>query len=107
MDKTKVDPRVENEKWPDKDNNLTREEILRRLDIFKTIRENKSAGIFDFISTLELIYIAFIPYLGDRNLVQNELKNLQEVLYDCQNKMTEIMEKSRSKRRYRKTRRNI
>ena len=79
-------------KWNFKD-----EEISRREAIVRSIRERKGAEKVDIKSTFELMYLSFIPLLGDRSLVEDDLKELRSMLDACADRMLAIREKSKGK----------
>jgi hypothetical protein len=83
----------------DKNANLKDEEISRREEIAKALWEQKEPDKADIKSTLELIYLSFITLLGNRELVEDDLKEIKSKLDDCADRMIEIKEKSKRKSR--------
>jgi hypothetical protein len=83
----------------DKNANLNDEEISRREEIAKALWAQKEPDRADIKSTLELIYLSFITLLGNRELVEDDLKEIKAKLDDCADRMNEIKEKSKRKSR--------
>jgi len=77
--------------------NLKDEEIARRQTIMSSIMEHKETKKIDIKATFELIYLSFLPLLADRNLVEDDLKELKCTLDKCADQMLEIMKKSTGK----------
>jgi DNA-binding SARP family transcriptional activator len=83
----------------DKNANLNDEEISRREEIAKALWEQKEPDRADIKGTLELIYLSFITLLDNRELVEDDLKEIKAKLDDCADQMIEIREKSKRKSR--------
>jgi hypothetical protein len=81
----------------DKNANLKEEEISRREEIGRALWEQKDPDKADIKSLLELIYLSFITLLGNRELVQDDLKEIKSRLDDCADRMIEIKQKSKRK----------
>lgn len=77
--------------------NLKDEEISRREELAKEFWEIKGAEK-DIRNIFELIYLSFIPFLGNRDLVEDDLKELKSMIYACADRMIAIREKSKGKR---------
>ncbi len=81
----------------DKNANLKDEEISRREEIAKELWEQKEPDKADIKSTLELIYLSFITLLGNRELVEDDLKEIKSMLDACADRMIEVRKKSKGK----------
>lgn len=81
----------------DKNANLKDEEISRREEIARALWEQKEPDKADIKGTFELIYLSFITLLGNRELVEDDLKEIKSMLDACADRMLEVKEKSKGK----------
>lgn len=79
--------------------NLKDEEISRREEIARAIWEQKGPDKADIKSTFELMYLSFIPLLENRELVEDDLKEIKSMIDACADRMIAIREKSKGKTR--------
>ncbi len=80
----------------DKNANLREEEISRREEIARAHWEQREP---DIKSTLEMLYLGFITLLGNREIVEDDLKEIKSMLDACAERMEAVREKSKEKPR--------
>jgi len=61
------------------------------------LRAKEKTEIVDIQNVFELMNIGFIPLLGDREVVEDDLKELKSMLDACTDRMIAIREKSKGK----------
>ncbi len=81
----------------DKNANLNDEEISRREEIAKALWAQREFDKADIKSTFEMMYLSFITLLGNRELVEDDLKEIKSMLDACADRMIEVREKSKGK----------
>ena len=75
--------------------NLSIKEISRSKELLKAIMQQKRTGKTDIKGAFELIYLNFLPLLGSRELVADDLKELKAMLDSNADRMLAIIEKSK------------
>ena len=74
---------------------LSIQEIARSKELLRTIMEQKREGKINIKGTFELMYLNFLPLLGNRQFVEDDLKELRATLDSTANRMLAIIEKSK------------
>ncbi len=77
--------------------NLKDEEISRREVLAREFWEQKGPEKIDIKNIFELMYLSFIPFLENRELVEDDLKELKSMIDACADRMIAIREKSKGK----------
>jgi hypothetical protein len=77
-----------------KKHKLTKEEELRVKELRKMMEADRKSGRVNANLSLELIYLGFLQYVGNRKKVQNDLGELKGSLMKCADMMMNIMKKS-------------
>jgi len=75
------------------------EEIAKRERIMKSVMEKKRAGKIDIEATFDLIHLSVYPLLQNREIVEEDMKDLKKTLDAAANRISEIIEKSKGKPR--------
>ena len=77
--------------------NLKIEEIAKRERIMKSVMDQKRTGKIDVKATFDLIHLSVYPLLGNREIVEEDMKQLKKTLDDAACRICEIIEKSKTK----------
>jgi cation transport regulator ChaC len=73
------------------------EEIAKRERIMKSVMEKKRAGKIDVEATFDLIHLSVYPLLQNREIVEEDMKELKKMLDAAANRIGEMIEKSKGK----------
>jgi hypothetical protein len=73
------------------------EEISKRERILKTVMDQKRTGKIDIKATFDLIHLGVYPLLENREIVEEDMKELKKTLDDAACRICEIIEKSKLK----------
>ncbi len=73
------------------------EEIAKRERIMKSMMEQKKTGKIDIKATFDLIHLSVYPLLQNRDIVEEDMKQLKKTLDDAACRICEIIEKSKTK----------
>ena len=73
------------------------EEIAKREKIMKSVMDQKRTGKIDIKATFDLIHLSVYPLLQNRELVEEDMKQLKKTLDDVACCICEIIEKSKTK----------
>jgi hypothetical protein len=73
------------------------EEIAKREKIMKSLMDQKRTGKIDIKATFDLIHLSVYPLLQNREIVEEDMKQLKKTLDDAACLICEIIEKSKRK----------
>jgi hypothetical protein len=73
------------------------EEIAKREKIMKSLMDQKRTGKIDIKATFDLIYLSVYPLLDNREIVEEDMKELKKTLDSAACRVCEIIEKSKRK----------
>ena len=73
------------------------EEIAKREKIMKSLMDQKRTGKIDIKATFDLIHLSVYPLLQNREIVEEDMKQLKKILDDAACRICEIIEKSKIK----------
>lgn len=73
------------------------EEIAKREKILKSVMDQKRTGKIDIKATFDLIHISVYPLLENREIVEDDMKELKTKLDEAACLICEIIEKSKKK----------
>jgi hypothetical protein len=73
------------------------EEISKRERILKTVMDQKRTGKIDIKATFDLIHLSVFPLLENREIVEEDMKELKKTLDNAACRICEIIEKSKQK----------
>ncbi len=73
------------------------EEIAKRERIMKSVMDQKRTGKIDIKATFDLIHLSVYPLLDNREIVEEDMKELKKTLDDAACRICEIIEKSKRK----------
>ncbi len=73
------------------------EEIAKREKIMKSLMDQKRTGKIDIKATFDLIHLSVYPLLQNRDIVEEDMKQLKKTLDDAAYRICEIIEKSKTK----------
>ena len=73
------------------------EEIAKREKIMKSVMDQKRTGKIDIKATFDLIHLSVYPLLENREIVEEDMKQLKKTLDDAACRICEIIEKSKRK----------
>ena len=73
------------------------EEIAKRETIMKSVMDQKRTGKIDIRATFDLIHLSVYPLLENREVVEEDMKELKKILDNAANRICEIIEKSKRK----------
>ena len=74
------------------------EELAKREKIMKSVMDQKRTGKIDIKATFDLIHISIYPLLENREIVEEDMKQLKKTLDDAACCICEIIEKSKTKK---------
>jgi len=72
------------------------EEIAKREKIMKSLMDQKRTGKIDIKATFDLIHLSVYPLLQNREIVEEDMKQLKKILDDASCRICEIIEKSKT-----------
>ena len=73
------------------------EEIAKREKILKSLMEQKKTRKIDVKATFDFIHLSVYPLLENREIVEEDMKELKKILDDAACRICEIVEKSKTK----------
>ena len=73
------------------------EEIAKREKILKSVMDQKRTGKIDIRATFDLIHLSVDQLLQNREIVEEDMKQLKKMLDDAACRICEIIEKSKTK----------
>ena len=73
------------------------EELAKREKIMKLVMDQKRTGKIDIKATFDLIHLSIYPLLENREMVEEDMKQLKKTLDDAACCICEIIEKSKRK----------
>ena len=73
------------------------EEIAKRERILKSVMDQKRTRTIDIKATFDLIHLSVYPLLVNREIVEEDMKELKKTLDDAACRICEIIEKSKRK----------
>jgi hypothetical protein len=73
------------------------EEIAKREKIMKSLMDQKRTRKIDIKATFDLIHLSVYPLLQNREIVEEDMKQLKKILDDAACRICEIIEKSKTK----------
>lgn len=73
------------------------EEIAKRQRLLKSMMEQKKTRKIDIKATFDFIHLSVYPLLENREIVEEDMKELKKVLDDAASRISEIIEKSKRK----------
>jgi hypothetical protein len=73
------------------------EEIAKRERIMKSLMDQKRSRKIDIKATFDLIHLSIYPLLENREIVEEDMKQLKKTLDDVACRICEIIEKSKTK----------
>jgi hypothetical protein len=76
---------------------LKAEEIEKKGKLLKSIMDRKKTEKVDVKSTFDLIHLSIYPLLENREIVEEDMKQLKTTLDDVAGRIVKIIEKSKGK----------
>ena len=73
------------------------EELAKREKILKSLMDQKRTGKIDIKATFDLIHLSVYPLLQNREIVEEDMKQLKKILDDAASRIYEVIEKSKTK----------
>ena len=73
------------------------EEIAKRERIMKSVMDQKKTGKIDIKATFDLIHLSVYPLLENREIVEDDMKELKKTLDEAACRICEIVEKAKKK----------
>ena len=73
------------------------EELAKREKIMKSLMDQKRTGKIDIKATFDLIHLSVYPLLQNREIVEEDMKQLKKILDDAACRICEVIEKSKTK----------